>query len=470
MKINKYKFLLPALVILLFASCSDLEEDPKAFFVADNFLTTVEQADKTVIGAYASLSSGGYYGLQYYYVSDMISDQVKTNFGDSSLDDFVYNSENDRIGDLWDALYIGVNRANYVVQFVPGVDADQNVIDVLVAEGKFLRALHYFNLVKMWGEVPLRLELLASTDDASRPKSTTSEIYDQIIKDLTESENVLPNTAPSGQEGRATSWAAKALLAKVYLYAEKFELSAQKAKEVMDNGPFDLFDSFEKIWLVANENTVEHIFQMQTNVENGSGLKTWFTPRGTNYPGSPRGWFHLEMDLDFYSSFETGDKRQDLMGISYTNTSGNVVSTGAFNKKYINTGEESVTDSQHNVNYPILRYADLLLVYAEASARANNGPTAASYDAINAIRDRAFGDTTHRVTADLGLNDFIDAVIAERNFELFAEGDRFWDLSRTDKFINAFPGFPVEAKHKFLPIPESEIISSGGIITQNPLW
>ncbi len=467
---TKYFFTL-LLSLGMILSCSDLEEDPKTFFQDAEFMQTEADAIGALTGAYSILRSTGYYGLDQYYVSDMLSDQTVTNFGDSSLDDFVFNSENGRIKSVWDALYIGVNRANYIIERTPGIQGKQELIDMVVAEGKFLRALHYFNLVKMWGDVPLRTTVLTSIADANQEKASREDIYAQIINDLNDAKSTLPDEPTDSQGARATSWAAKSLLAKVYLYAEQYEMATQEALDVIENGPFELFGSYEDIWLVTNENMTEHIYQVQTNEDNGSGLKTWFAPRGTDFPGNPRGWFHLGMSSEFFNSFEEGDTRKSLLDTTYINTSGEVVNTNQpFSLKYIAVGEPAVSDSQHNVNYPVLRFADVLLIHAEASARANDAPNAASYESINRVRERAFGNSNNNLSEGLELEDFINAVIAERNFEFFAEGDRYWDLTRTGRFLNAFPGFPVEQKHRYLPIPESEIISSGGVVSQNEGW
>lgn len=408
------------------------------------------------------------------------------------IDDFLVNSQNGTLTEIWKAAYEGINRANYLYQYKDTNPSGEAVNftgkDALYGEVAFLRAYYYFTLVKVFGNVPLFVDKkLGIADSRTLKQAKPAEIYAQIEKDLTNAIAVLPTTDP--KNGRITKYAAQALLGKVYLYQNKFDAAAPVLKSVVD-GPYTLVSNFGNIFLQSGENGSEAIFEIQYS--NASPYYNWGgTTRGQgNYAvqqcgirgltgNSPyaAGWSTNLPTQDLANAYEAGDTRKavtclDIEAYKAANPSMNITyqvapykNTGLYNQKYLPRKGESSGQIELNYlnNQRIIRLSDVYLMYAEALNRKASPDDATALVYLNKVRQRAFGDNNHNLSAT-GTS-LRDAIWKERRLELGMEGDRFFDLVRTGQAATKLTGFKV-GKNEIFPIPQVEIEVSG--LVQNP--
>ena len=310
-------------------------------------------------------------------------------------------------------------------------------------------------------------------------QASEEAVYEQIISDLKDAEN-LPKPSELSKEdgGRATAGSAKALLAKVYLTRQQWELAAEKAKEVIDLGWYDLFDDFKDVFDPSKQNGKEHIFSIQftgflgiTNHMLAISEATFEVPgvNGQHYDA-------YNTNSDLLKSFDASDTRKNVtfvtQMVSPSNGQTYQLSSPHFNKYYDNSAVGSQTNS--SVNIPVIRYADLLLIYAEALNEIHHGPTTEAYQAIDKVRKRAGIQLLSEKSPSLSQDDFREAVFEERRKELTYEYNRWFDLSRrgADYFIekvSAAGKKNVAARHIHLPIPQRELDLNPNL-KQNPEW
>ncbi len=476
MKTIKYK--LSVLSFLLLISCESgfLDETPYDFLSPANFYKTKDDALAAVTAAYSRLKDGGYYQLYYWMLADGATDQMTVNSNkdwefELNLHTFVPTSRAIILG--FEGISKTINAANVVIKYVPDINMDENLKNRLVAEAKFLRALAYYNLAGAWGGVPLVTDVTEELNPQTLqiPRASQQEVFNQVIMDLEEAELDLPISYDVENVGRATKGAAKALMARTYLYMKNWELAAKKAKEVMDMGVYDLFVDYQDVWDIENENGIEHIFSVQRDcaleIQSGTGFHSrifFYAPRGLNVlpGGEGADW---KASLKFYNAFPN-DYRKDVTFLTeWTYPDGTVKEFSPTCWKYYDPN--MCGRSRSSNNDPVLRYADVLLIYAEA-VNELNGPTQAAYEAINKVRRRARGvGTTYEKPEEvlpdlenLTKDQFRNAVYDERNWELCFEGIRRYDLVRTDMYqqaISDYLGREVEAYRKFFPIPLTAI-------------
>ncbi|NBA74516.1 RagB/SusD family nutrient uptake outer membrane protein [Emticicia sp. ODNR4P] len=408
------------------------------------------------------------------------------------IDDFLVNSQNGTLTEVWKAAYEGINRANYLYQYKDtnpsGVAVNFAGKDALYGEVAFLRAYYYFTLVKVFGNVPLFVDKkLGIADSRTLKQAKPAEIYAQIEKDLTNAIAVLPTTDP--KNGRITKYVAQALLGKVYLYQNKFDAAAPVLKSVVD-GPYTLVSNFGSIFLQSGENGSEAVFEIQYS--NASPYYNWGgTTRGQgNYAvqqcgirgltgNSPyaAGWSTNLPTQDLANAYEAGDTRKavtclDIEAYKAANPSMNITyqvapykNTGLYNQKYLPRKGESSGQIELNYlnNQRIIRLSEVYLMYAEALNRKASPDDATALIYLNKVRQRAFGDNNHNLSST-GTS-LRDAIWKERRLELGMEGDRFFDLVRTGQAATKLTGFTV-GKNEIFPIPQIEIEVSG--LVQNP--
>jgi hypothetical protein len=377
--------------------------------------------------------------------------------------------------------YTGITRANYILEHKDNIDFPRKAH--ILAEAKFLRAYYYFELVKYFGDVPLIIDKRIGIEEARTiPRAPKAEVYAQIEADLIAAAAVL--TPVAAQKGRATRGAAKALLGKVYLYQNKYTEAAATFDEIIDSGQYSLYPDYSQLFSVAAENNSETIFDVEyTGLEGGSygcliclegnaavgfqGIRQYTGPvygDGNSYnlptpelyaafsPIDPRRAATV-LDIEAFIAAQTNPA-----SITYAIGAGG--HTGYYNNKYIKKqGEIGLPDNDLTspVNYRVLRYADVLLMAAEAHYQLGNPSRATAL--VNQIRQRA-GIPGASVNS-------IDKVYNERRLELSGEGLRFFDLVRTGQAAQYIPGFVV-GKHEVFPIPQVEIDLAGGTWSQNP--
>ncbi len=497
MQLKKYILCTAVVAIMGASSCTKLDEKPYGLTNTGSFYKTAADARSAVIYAYSILPEVGYYSRGFYIITELPTENLSQK-GDAGVSNFELDqlrstSTNSDLDNIWTYMYRGVSRANAVIINVPTIPnmpaADQNQI---VGEGHFLRALHYFNLVRLFGEVPLRTEILEDVKQIPVAKSAIKDVYDLIISDLKTGEEKMSQT--KNDEGRANKTAAQALLAKVYLHLASSAASNSPGYEfvtdangmyaaakdyagkvINEQSNFVFTQSLPDIWNteVYKKGPSEHIFDAAVDrtgeIEgNYSKISNMFLAGDRpmtilydqNDPSSRKinigqGWGHFLMEAGHYNSYPTNDKRKSELIVSSYENDGKVYnldiagSSRPFSRKYIDplrVGDKASTNS------PVIRYSDILLIYAEAS-----GPTSEGYAAINKVRARAGLGT---LNPSLDLKSFRDAVVQERSWELAFEGNRLFDLRRTnavEKVLVQQYGKTITNGAYFFPVPQREL-------------
>lgn len=435
-------------------------------------------------------------------VGDIASDNAVSGGENASdvlplqqIDDYTTTPVNATLSELWKASYEGINRANYMQQYkvtnLAGTTVDFAGKEALYGEVYFLRAYYYFNLVKLFGDVPLFTEKrLGLSDSKTLKRSPKADVYKQIEVDLNAAISVLP--AIQVQKGRATKYAAQALLGKVLLYQGKFDAAAAMLENVITSNAFSLVPDFGSIFLASGENGPESVFEIQYS--NTSPYYNWGGVtrgqgnlsvqqcgiRGVNGTGAmpyAAGWSTNLPTVNLANAYTAGDIRKavtilDIEAYKNANPAFNITyqvapykNTGLYNQKYLPRKDETSGQVELNYlnNFRTIRFADVLLMAAEANNRATAPNDAKAQGYLNRVRQRAFGDQLHNIaTTGTALR---QAIWDERRLELGMEGDRFFDLVRTGQAAAKITGF-VAGKHEVFPIPQEEIDISG--LTQNP--
>jgi len=486
MKSNNF-LIVTALSILItsFSSCQNdfLDENPQSFISPDNFYKTESDANAALVAVYNGLRA--IYSQDITFVGDMAGEQTwpgvsNSNVDRSNIDAFQFDPSNTILLGNWNNNYVVINRANAVLDRVPAIDMPADKKDVILAEARFLRAFSYFNLVRTFGGVPLRL---TETTPFHLERSSADAVYNVIIDDLKKAEEKLLPVQPAANVGRATKGAASSLLAYVYLTKKDWTNAATKAQEVINNAGaygYGLYATPADVWKIANENKLEHIFsiQFQSGPEAlGSAYAQFYLSRAANViQASGISGFGQNMVEDkFWKSFAAADTRRDASILSrfidpktqkvYQYPSTDLTELSIF--KYFDTAPYA--RSNNNNNYPILRYADVLLIKAEALNELN-GPTVDAYGAINSIRKRAGAGMTD--LSGLTKEQFRAAVLQERSWEFCFESKRYFDLIRTEQLIPIMTaaGKNPQPKNLLFPIPQKEIDTNNKINAedQNP--
>ena len=489
---KKYTYIIGLFLVSTFGSCTKfVDYNPQEDYqiTADNYFKTAEDYQKMAIGVYSP--------MQWLWavpvIGEIASDNSVTGGENATdqvalqqIDDYQIVANNGNLTEIWKACYEGINRANYLEENKAKLDFTGKT--ALYGEVYFLRAYYYFELVKMFGGVPLFTDKRLSVGDSKKfQRATKAQVYAQIEIDLTAAIAALPLT--NSQQGRATKYAAQALLGKVYLYQDKFTEAAAMLENVV-NGPFSLVTNYGNIFLQAGENGSESVFEVQYS--NASPFYDWSNPgRGQgnlavqicgirNLTGtSPyaSGWSTNLPTANLAAAFAAGDTRKAVTvldieayktanaGMNITYTVAPYKNTGLYNQKYLpRVGQTSgQVELNYLNNYRAIRYADVLLMAAEANNRAAAPNDAKAQVYLNQVRARAFGDNLHNVNATgTALR---TAIWDERRLELGMEGHRFFDLVRTGQAASKITGW-LANKNEVFPIPQAEVDVSG--LTQNP--
>ncbi|WP_020605930.1 RagB/SusD family nutrient uptake outer membrane protein [Spirosoma spitsbergense] len=413
----------------------------------DNFYKTANDFGNAVNGAYDALQSSNQYGGDYNTIVEARGDNILDNDPSSgsglryNIDRFIEPTTNSVLRDTWGSLYTGINRCNLILDKIDAVNMDATLKARYKGEAQFIRALSYFNLVRLWGKVPLVLTAGTTTEARSYTRNEVADIYAAIEKDLTAAAAGLPATYTGADVGRATSGAAKGMLGKVYVTEKKYDLAAAVLKDVVNGTTYQLLPNVGDVFLVTNKNNAELLFSVKFKKGGllGEGHGSWF---GTSI-GDP-------VEPSLRAAYSAGDKRLPLSVMIPVPTSINAVP-----RKFYD--ELSATSDVGN-DFPVLRFADVLLLYAEALNGVGYQATGDAFTALNRVRTRA--GVANYTAAQLPTKEaFQTAVIRERRLELALESDRWFDLIRTGTAVDAIKvtGITMPAYRVYYPIPQSEI-------------
>ncbi|WP_090155378.1 RagB/SusD family nutrient uptake outer membrane protein [Dyadobacter soli] len=484
--ISKKIGLLAMLSLFGATGCSDfLDESDPSNFTEENYFTQPAHARSSVNAIYTPLrepmSSG--FGGGAWMMPEFATGLAGTDLGQAVNSYFIKDlrntSDNGYGQTYWTQYYKGIAGANLSLARIPGITMDAAEMKKVLGEAYFLRAFYYFQLVQMFGNIPLVTEPVGLQSEQLRPSAATPEaIYNQIVEDLKAAEAAgLPMTENSG---KVTLGAVKSLLAKVYLTmagyplqkgAAYYDLAAKKAEEVIDSKAFKLFTSYDDLHNPTKKNIEENIFMIQYKTQLiPSGWQVSIIPYNKNISAYSDETGGIYATGDFVKSFEAGDlraKEKQFFFTKFTNETdrNKEVDLGGFfiYKHFDNVAQ--TTSANSDLNWPVIRYADVLLMYAEASNEVG-GPSAKAYEGVNAIRTRA------QLPALAGLNKdtFRDAILSERWHELCFENITWFDMARLRKAYNVTTKkFENYVGHKFsygptlterellFPIPTPEI-------------
>lgn len=470
-------------------SCNKkLDETPKTFISPDQFFKTSLQCTQAVNGVYTSLYSV-YSSANFWRAMELGTDLSYTKDVNSLVQqEFTYSAGNTGTGSLWSDMYSGIKNANMVISKISPAPIDENLKSRLIGETKFLRGLYYFILSNTFGDVPLWTSELNIDSVSVIGRSPLTIVRAQIVKDLAEASEVLPASYGSSDIGRATKGAAQTLLAKVYLYQKDWENARKTAQAVYDSKKYKLMSSYADLFDVYSryKNNSESIFEVQylrnagtnTNTRTNSIINYYIPARDagkTTYAGVNLGnlvvdgWSVFIPTARLTEMFEANDNRKDIvLGYGYNGQKFTTLpkpNRPWFGPKFWDL-EANAQASGKNIF--VLRYADLLLILAEASNELDM--TGKSVEMLNELRTRAGLES---LSGSLNKTAIKDVIFKERAIEFVGEFQRRWDLVRWGRLVEAVKSAAddnpkgaanVNAAHDYYPISQEEIIKNPALV------
>lgn len=511
---------------LCLASCNFLETTVESNITTKNFFQNTSDFDSALTGVYYTFTSVewdaqhryGDYFTGFMYWGRIGTDEAfvsSGNNGEELIGNYTYTPENLFVEKVWFMQYLGIQRANVVINRLnayTGTQVSDEDRARIMGEAHFLRAWFYFQLARYYGEVPLVLEETTDISKLDAQKKPLADVYAQVISDYETAESLLPET---NTVGHATKYAATALKARAYLQMSGEPLkdataaakAAQACKTVIESGKYALVEDYFSQFDGKHEHNSEYIFDVEFDNTVSNSLYGGQVGTVDGVPHEQNAyWAQVRTYKEMYDKFESTDLRRDAVN------AGGHIAVGASGKAEMIMGDPDYEGNYwiykfrhpidksdrgtswanwcNNINFPIIRYADVLLMYAEAENRAYGSPTAESLECVNQVRRRGYGKpiATPDPTVDLPMNSgtaFDEVILKERSLELCFEGHRWADLVRFGKLQEAFSSVGMDekfkpyydpvrgnckAKHSIFPIPQSVIDASNGAITQNPLW
>lgn len=431
---HKVLVLAVLLLIIPFYSCKKvLDENSYSSVLGKDFFSNMDEANAATLGVYEIMATTNMYGANTFYFDDASDiEQIVTSGPEYSLmGRYLHTSSTGLIATVWDQYYRGIERANIVIDRIPKMvlftsGTPQQISDLkkFIAEAKFLRGFYYAELVKYWGDIPMRLTPARNDEDLNLVRTDRYEVYQQVFKDMQEAAADLPATLPNNE--RVNKWAVKSVMAKVALqaggyslrdaggrtgimkrpdnYREFYTLAKQQIDEVIAWGGYRLNPDYTQVF----KNQCQHIYEFTENIfevafynssAGGSNIGFFDAPatvEGVYYRTNPL----FNTTPLFRNSFADGDLRKDFNVANYSidatgqripilPASDNTFTIGKWSREY--QKKDPIERNSTNINNVILRYSDLLLMRAEVENELNGGPNQLAYDAINEVRRRAFG-------------------------------------------------------------------------------
>lgn len=504
---KKFIYLFSLLALLALSCNKKLDLIPIGSISQTNFYKTAEDANAAVIACYNTLIAF-HTGWGVVSGEDMWGD-IQSSDAEPHPDGVAWNQihrytlqpDNGEVQGQWFLIYQGIYRANQALEQVPGITMDDQLKSRLLKEVHFIRAWWMLRLAKIYGSAPLVTKTL-KVDELYIPKSTRQELFDQVEKDLLEAET-LPDSYDDANVGRATSAAAKTVLAELYMWEKKWAEAQPKLLDIINSGKYKLLDSYSSLFDGTTENSSETIFEVQMKANTGKGIgnfsTTYSAPNGEGYvPGGGWGWIRPTQDI--VNEYETTPKEDPRLSYSIFRKGDNfegkvfkdvVNGTGYATKKWAISGKNGAEIEQNfpwhtSANFALYRYAEVLLMYAEVLNELGRSSEAVPY--INQVRARPSVDMPAFSTG-LTKAQVFEAIRHERRVEFSFEGKISYDLRRwgiageflrspqrwqNNTTINPQWGGSffkyVDGKNDVFPIPQSEIDKSNGTLVQNPGW
>jgi hypothetical protein len=486
----KKKLLLCLSLIWMFTSCDEaiLDKTDPNRLSPETFFVTGPQAVNAVNAVYSTMQGVDLWRRVYFFNHDLASGELigTGNLGASlrQILEYTLDASSPEGNAMWRGFYRGINRANLVIQNVPRTQAEitPELRNRIIAEARFLRAFFYFELVSMYGGVPLMTEVATSSE--ALPRASADEVYALIISDLQAAAPALPVTYDAPNVGRVTRGAAMGMLGKVYLFRKQYALAAAEFQKVIDLGVYSLMPNYRDNFTTDNENNAESLFEVQfANTgggpwnDAGDGVAA-VTFRGIEY--GFRNFFNTMPSPELLAEYEAGDPRYGFnffSGGDFYNNGLNridVDETRTFWRKYQRYDTMLNDNENSDINIRVLRYADILLMMAECQNEIT-GP-AAALPFINRVRLRPSVNMPVYPTAEYPCSnkaEMLEAIIHERMVELAGEQVRKRDMERwgiAATFLRAQGKNYLTGKHELFPIPLAEIDANNSLSNadQNP--
>jgi hypothetical protein len=494
-------YLFTLFISVLFTACeSDLDQNPISEFGAGSYYKNVAEIEQAVNGVYNSLQA---YPQRQFNLSDVRSDNI---YGvgmmgvrpHEHINNFVTTlATNTTVEEAWNTNYTSIMRANTVLEYISEeLISDKNAYNRLLGEAKFLRAFAFFDLVRYFGPVPIIDHPVSQSEALEIGRNTVDDVYDFIISDLKDAITLLPDSYSNSKDlGRATSFAARGILARVYLTrsgpklhpegpclaTNEYNEALSLLNEIINSGKYDTLSEYADIFDLDNENNKEIVFDIQyTSGGNGTGASYPGDLAGADYWSSigfpyPIGLENKDVSYDLIDSYGTDDKRFEfnvLLGYVNVTTGLYVEDPGCVKFSKNDSKTWGISASDFPLNFPVLRYTDVLMMKAECILKGASGGSQADVDQIvNVVRTRAGLESLSNVTlADL---------MEERRKEFLGEGLRWHDLVRTGMVLDVINAWipnedvrdqmlcPIDYKHIIYPIPQNQMDIKQGLYTQN---
>lgn len=475
--------------LLVPMSCkkSFLDVPPQGQVPVVEFWKTADDAAKAVNAMYSNLRSWPQVAFASIAVESLGSDDTEKGSSPSDatflnkFDNYTATSTEGQLEDFWRGQYEQINLANQVIDNIPAIQMDANLKARYIAEAKFMRAYAHFRLVRAFGDVPLRLKVPKTPEEFNIPRTSKAEVYQAIEQDLSDAAAILPQVYPASDLGRVTKGAALALKAKVIMYQSK-PGEASRWNEVLDltnqviGMGYNLFPNYEAQFRIPNEFNVESVFEINARYVPGDcGASNSQYSQVQGVRGSTGGgWGFNVPTANLASSYEAGDPRRDATIIfrGEITPQGDAIPAVGDNpmynqKSYVPFSMYVECSEGAEQNIRVIRFAEVLLMNAEAANEMNN-PTQAKLS-LNKVRERARGGNP-AILPDITTNDkdaLRLAIWNERRAELAMERDRYFDVIRQGRAATVFGPLGWQPRNVVWPIPQKEIDLSAGVLVQN---
>jgi hypothetical protein len=509
-------------IIIVFGACDSLvEEEVFSTITPNNFFQNEADITTSMVGVYDGIQDVNLW-WRMFYTSEMTGGLLRHQWSPSQ-ESLIYE---DDFGDAWNVWllnYEAISRANAVLSALEGSSLDDDIVNRYKGEARFIRAYVYFNMVRLFGQIPLVTQSPESIDDVLVPETTDTDsdayeseflkqrdrddIYAFIVEDLQFAEESLPTTVEDSELGRVTSGAAAGLLAKVYLTMagqqydynagqlvdgdeSKYSLAAQQCTKVISQGKYSLLDDYANVYEVANNDEILFAIQYMSIAEGGiSGEGNQIVAR-TGIAKSeitPYAWLQCSINETFWQDFVANntkeDKRYERTFLEYyVESDGDTISYGSSRffmrphvRKFLTDlgPDQAATGStDYSADWIVLRYADVLLMESEA-LNESEGPTASALEGINEVRDRAGLDA---IELGVSKDELRELIWQERRWELCFEGHHYFDCMRTGRLLEEFALYPHESRksdatirHYIYPIPYNAMEANPSL-NQNAGW
>ena len=489
-----YKIVAVLALTLSMASCNDLEENPIGLLAPESYFQTEADVEASVMGVYSQFSHERLFGRKLQLSIMLMGDAV--DIGDQGtasrridMNNFTSDGAGGMITVFWPELYQCIGIANAAINGAESIpNAEEAKVKELKAEAMVLKALCYYYLVRLFGDIPYIAEFVTEPAlIADISKTPAAEVYQNIIADCEYAAENLPDNYDSDIRCRPTKGSAKTLLASIYLTLGQYDKAAQYAEDIINKAStygYDLVPDFTELWKADNGDQAEDIWTVDF-LAGYSKTQIWWGALTGVSGVDMNGWSVTAASPGLYELYDETDHRKETTFVTEAPSKGVMVpytdwpvARIHFGKFCLYPGADAASDGSYTgKNWPIFRFAEVYLIAAEALAEVNNGPTAKAYEYINKVRERArFGRTLPADLAGLSKADFINAVLKERLVEFPMECKRWFDIKRRQLGDEVFKGAnSIEphsnfnsAKDYLLPLPQDELDRNPNLMPQNP--